>query len=409
MTIRPRNTNPGRNAGSTRTGSLRGIYFGITGLLLAMIVALVGGIIWYNSKKTNELAIAAAERLIAETDQKILDRLKLLYDPMYAIVGIASQVPQLTSSSIDSDPHAKAMFLRALRIYPQIRSLYVGFDTGRFFMVTRVAGDAGKPLRDRLGAPQDAVFANEIVDADGNGQLKTRWFFLADDGRVIGQRDAVLDFDPRTRPWYQAAKQSDVVERSDLYIFTSSGDPGFTLSRSFNGTPAGVMGADLAAIDLAQFLREQEITKSSTVFIFTKTGEIVIAPSLPTFNIPASDTQITTMLPKVADTRDPVINGLVDAYENHLKPGSRIYHAAGRTYIGHVSEISPRYGPNELLAIMVPLDEVLSPAIELRNETLFYSLAFLVFALPVYMTVVVGLIDRRLARRSPWFLPEKEE
>src|SRR5690242_6077038 len=118
-------TNQQRNIGSVRTSSLRGIYFGITGLLLAMIIALVGGIIWYNSRKSNDLAIAAAERLIVETDEKILDRLKLLYDPMYAIVGIASQVPELTSPSIDSDSHAKGMFLRALRIYPQIRSLYI--------------------------------------------------------------------------------------------------------------------------------------------------------------------------------------------------------------------------------------------------------------------------------------------
>ena len=40
--------------------------------------------------------------------------------------------------------------------------------------------------------------------------------------------------------------------------------------------------------------------------------------------------------------------------------------------------------------------------IALRNETLFYSLAFLVFALPLYITIVVALIDRRLARQTSW-------
>jgi hypothetical protein len=144
VTMQPRTADRRHRTAPASGGSLRGIYFGITGLLLAMVIALVGGIIWYNSKKTNELAIAAAERLILETDEKILDRLKLLYDPMYAIVGIASQVPELTSPSIDDDPQAKAMFLRGLRIYPQIRSLYVGFDNGEFFMVSKIGGDAGK-------------------------------------------------------------------------------------------------------------------------------------------------------------------------------------------------------------------------------------------------------------------------
>ena len=409
VTVQPRSTDRRHRTGPAPGGSLRGIYLGITGLLLAMVIALVGGIIWYNSKKTNELAIAAAERLILETDERILDRLKLLYDPMYAIVGIASQVPQLTSLSIDNDPYAKTMFLRALRIYPQIRSLYVGFDNGEFYMVSNIGGDTGKKLRDRLGAPQEAVFANEIVAAEADGRLKERWLFLAEDGRVVGQRNATSVFDPRPRAWYKAAKRSDVVERSDLYVFSSSGDSGITLSRSFAGSPGGVMGTDLAAVDLARFLSEQDITKTSTAFIFTKTGEIVVAPGFVATGDSGSDDQTMMALPKVTDMHDPVIGGLVDAYEKYLTPGTRIYNVAGRTYIGHVSEIPPRYGSNELLAIMVPVDEIISPVIALRNETLFYSLAFLVFALPLYITIVVALIDRRLARQTSWLRPREED
>ena len=39
------------------------------------------------------------------------------------------------------------------------------------------------------------------------------------------------------------------------------------------------------------------------------------------------------------------------------------------------------------------------PAIELRNETLFYSVGFLVLALPLYVTLIVFWIDSRLGRR----------
>jgi adenylate cyclase len=301
------------------------------------------------------------------------------------------------------------MFLRGLTIYPQMRSLYVGFDNGEFFMVTHIGGDEEKQLRDRLGAPQDAVFANEIVDADADDRLKAHWIFLAKDGRVVGRNDAAPQFDPRSRSWYKAAKQSEMVERSGLYIFASSGDSGFTLSRRFNGSVAGVMGADLAAIDLARFLRDQSITKTSTAFIFTRTGEIVVAPGLPGVGAVATDDRSMIAPPKVTDIDDPVISGLVNAYEKHLQPGSRSYNVAGRTFIGHVSEIPPRYGPNELLAIMVPLDEILSPAVRLRNETLFYSVAFLVFALPLYITIIVHLIDRRLGRHKTWLRPEEED
>src|SRR6516165_11519899 len=72
-------------------------YLEITGLLLLILIALAGGIIWYNSSKSNELALAATKRLMKEAEHKIIERIKLLYDPMYAIVGIASLVPELTS------------------------------------------------------------------------------------------------------------------------------------------------------------------------------------------------------------------------------------------------------------------------------------------------------------------------
>ena len=80
--------------------------------------------------------------------------------------------------------------------------------------------------------------------------------------------------------------------------------------------------------------------------------------------------------------------------------GTRIYKVAHHPFIGRVAEIPPRYGRNELLASMVPIDEIEAPIREIRNETLLYSIAVLVFALPLYVTLVVAWIDRRLGRRS---------
>jgi hypothetical protein len=45
------------------------------------------------------------------------------------------------------------------------------------------------------------------------------------------------------------------------------------------------------------------------------------------------------------------------------------------------------------LAIAVPIDEIQRPIIELRNRTLFYSIAFAVFVLPLYVTLIVAWID----------------
>jgi adenylate cyclase len=376
-------------------------YVGITALLLVIVVALAGGIIWYNSKKANQLAIAETERMMLEAGENVSNRIKLLYDPMYAIVGIASLVPQLISPAIKEDPHATSLLMRVLRIYPQILSLYVGFDNGEFFMVTHIAGENSAKLRDSLHAPPEAAFANEIISADTAGERKTRWVFLSEDGTVVGRLDpAPAEFDPRPRPWYDGAKRSDAVEQSTLYIFATSGEPGVTLSRSFTGPMPGVMGADLAEIDLARFLRDQQITPTGTAFIFTRGGEIIALPDAAQFaKALHSDRQRLVTLPKISDLNDPVIAGLVAAYEDGRMSGTRFYDVAGRTWVGHVLDIPPRYGRDQLLAIMVPVDEIEKPITEIRNQTLLYSIAFLVFALPLYVTLVVAWIDRRLEGR----------
>src|SRR5208283_4508147 len=161
-------------------------YLGITGLLLLIIVVLAGGIIWYDSRKSSELMLAAADRQIVQTGEKISERIRLLYDPLYAIAGIASQVPDMQSVLHDDGRAVMPMLLRALHFYPQILSLYVGFDNGDFFMVTHIAGNDRARLREVLKAPGIAAFANQIITAGQDGVRAERWIFLDDDGVEVG-------------------------------------------------------------------------------------------------------------------------------------------------------------------------------------------------------------------------------
>ena len=108
--------------------------------------------------------------------------------------------------------------------------------------------------------------------------------------------------------------------------------------------------------------------------------------------------EIMVALPQLSALKDPVADRLFAAYRESSTPGNFMYAVAGRNYIGRVVEIPARYGHDQLLGIAVPLDEIEKPAIALRNQTLFYSIAFLAFTLPLYVTLIVFWIDRRLGR-----------
>jgi adenylate cyclase len=386
-------------------------YFGITALLVLIVVVLAGGIIWYNSRKSTELMVAAAERQMVETGEKVSDRIRLLYDPMYAIVAIASQAPNIKALLTDNAHPGMSILLRTLRFYPQILSLYAGFDDGSLFGVDYIGGESRARFRSFFKAPDNAAFWNRIITPREDGVRVERWVFLDDDGVEIGHHDVgATDYDPRARPWYGPALHSNHVEMSDLYIFIQNNEPGFTLSRSFHAAPSGVFAADLAAMDLSDFVNKQRITPGSLSFIFTRSGEIVAYPD-PSRMAPIKPHEGETVvaLPKLSELKDPVADGLFAAYRENSTPGNFMYAVAGRSYIGRVVEIPARYGRDQLLGIAVPLDEIEHPVIDLRNQTLFYSIAFLVFALPLYVTLVVFWIDRRLGRRtSPFRIAEDD-
>ena len=215
-------------------------------------------------------------------------------------------------------------------------------------MVAHIAGENTATLRDALNAPQQAAFANEVISAAPDGTRTTRWVF-----------------------WPRTAVSSGNADRL------------------------------LAAIDLARFLRDQRIIETSAAFIFTGRGEVIALPDATRIaKVVHPDGQLLVAPPKIDSLNDPVIAGLVAAYQDGRMSGTRVYDAAGRTYIARVIDIPPRYGQDQLLAIIVPIDEIERPITEIRNQTLLYSIAFLLLALPMYVTLVVAWIDRRLENRA---------
>jgi hypothetical protein len=182
------------------------------------------------------------------------------------------------------------------------------------------------------------------------------------------------------------------------------------LSRAFHAATPGVFGADLAAMDLSVFLNEQRITPGSLSFILTRSGEIVAYPDQARVAaILPQGGQTMVALPQLSELKDPVATGLFAAYRETSTAGNFVYDVAGRNYIGRVVEIPARYGRDQFLGIAVPIDEIQRPAIALRNQTLFYSVAFLAFTLPLYVTLIVFWIDRKLGRSPSQFRTFEDE
>lgn len=379
----------------------KAIQIGIAALLVFMVVGLVGGIIWYNFEKSASLTVETAERLLAASSEDTVHRIELFYQPVLTIVALASRVPQISEMTTRERDDRTALLLTGLRRYPQLFSLYVGYDNGDFDMLTRVDGEARSAARKTIGAPDAAFFAHEVIRTDSDGKRHATWSFLDESGALIEQRDAgEAAYDPRVRQWYRLA-QDDQVHRSDPYIFASSQEIGITLSRKLDGTSHGVFGADLAVREVSNFLAERKISESSEAFLFNDRGEIIAFPDDSKIQRTVKNQQESTLVPTtIASLGDPAIAALYQRVQKRGDERMMRLEVDGRAYLSQVVPIMRRVGEADYLGMIVPVDEITAPIDRIRTDALIYSLAVLLLVLPIYVMLVFVWLDRRLGRTS---------
>jgi adenylate cyclase len=380
----------------------KGIQVGIAALLVVIVVGLVGGIIWYNFAKSASLTVDTAERLLAASSEDTVHRIELFYEPVLAIVALASRIPQISEMTPREREDRAALVMTGLRRYPQLFSLYVGYENGDFDMITRVGGEERSAARKRLGAPDTAFFAHEVIRADSDGQRRTIWSFLDERGAPIEQRNAVeAAYDPRVRQWYRLAHDDDKVHRSDPYIFAASQEIGITLSRKLDGASQGVFGADLALREVSNFLAQKKLSDSGRAFLFNGRGEVIAFPDDGKIQRAIKNELESTLVPTtIASLGDPAISAL---YESVQKQGSERMmrlDVNGRSYLSQVVPIMRQMGEADYLGMVVPVDEITAPINRIRTDALMYSLAVLLLVLPLYITLVFIWLDSRLGRSS---------
>ena len=386
--------------GETKDIGTRG-YVAIAAVMIVTVVGLLAGIVWYNFDKTRALTIMTAEHLLAETGDKTMNRLRLFYDPVIAIVALASRVPQISTVEAGGAPQRPTMMMTGLRRYPQIFSLYVGFDDGSFEMVTRVSGDARTEARKQIGAPDDAVFAHELVEVGADGVHRASWTFLAEDGKVIDSKAAAeTPYDPRQRQWYGLARDNDEIHHTDLYLFAASQEIGVTLSRRLEGPRPGVFGADLSLREASRFLAEQKVTPSSVVFLFNEQGEVVVYPDETKIRREVRDARTSTIAPtKIGDLGNPAALALFEQYKSHQDEPVWIMEAAGQRYLARTVAFTDLFDRSDFLGVLAPLDEITGDVDQIRTEALLGSVLILLLTLPVFLTVIFVWIDIRLGRK----------
>ncbi|MFF7710175.1 cache domain-containing protein [Pseudomonas sp. NPDC007930] len=332
-----------------------------TALMLA-VGAFMG---YYNYRQASHIILANSAQVFDGIEHDVQLDLATTFEPVERLLGLLALNPAVAGGTLQQRLALLPSLAQALRTTPRLASLYVGYGNGDFFMVRALRSDA---QRAALGAPSAASL--QVWSIEQNGQRSRSLFFdpaLAPlgDGPPPGRF-----YDPRERPWYQAAQAKPGVAGTDPYVFYSDRRVGTTLA--LDAGAGTVLGADITLDELSATLARHRVTASTQLALYDRLGHAVAYPDAARLVVERG----TAELEQVSKLHPALALFMAQPGQSRLTLGADDWIAT--------SQALPQGGPSGLrLALLVPERELLAQAYRLRWEGALITLAALLLCLPL--------------------------
>src|SRR5215471_9225919 len=304
----------------------------IATVFTVVIFAACGVIAWSNHIQGKAIVLGAAEDLIDRVAVDADNTLKNLFEGVETTVTWASVAPLTAAGSLRDRMPSLPTLAEVLRRRPQIAAVYVGYDTGDFFLVRALRDDAS---RKEFGAPSDAAFLVQSVERRGGSIVPRLALFDASLRHVSDVARSDYRFDPRQRPWYIEAKSTRDAIVTAPYVFFTTRQVGLTIARRA-GNGRAVVGADVSLLRISERLNQVRLTPSSQLAIFNSEGNRVIAFSDPA-RLAAGAAGEKTMLAGIGEV-SPVLQAV--AGDPAGFDGTRRFESGGREWLAKASRMS---------------------------------------------------------------------
>ena len=214
--------------------------------ITVLVIGVSAAIGWVSMKAGTDAVYTLTQRILVDMVNRINHATeKHLDGALIALESVAPSsinLPKVQSFSADMKA-LEEKFWAASGLFMDVNNyVYFGGSDGRFVGVYRVSKETVQLFWREPDSDKRTVFRVSHV----------------------GDRSNILrsdDFDPRLRPWYKTAQNSEKPVWSKIYNNFSFHYPTITLAKSVyqkNHEFAGVMATDLTLKELSNFLRKLE-------------------------------------------------------------------------------------------------------------------------------------------------------
>lgn len=336
---------------------------------LLLLLGVVLGV--FNYQQTTHIILDSSQKLFSFIEQAVQDDLLDAYQPIRHALNLLILDSAATTDQVELRTGLLQPFVQALEDNHTLSALYLGDDNGNFFLVRPLRN---QQIRLQMKAPPQASFEVwSIKRSARQGSAESKKLYLDANLTQLEQRNIPDEiYDPRLRSWFIPAHADKNQTTTSPYLFFSTHEVGTTLAK--RSTTNTVMGADVTLSQLSSTLADHQATPGTQIVLFGDDGRAV---AYPDFNklLNARD---PAKLPKVAEL-NPALELLINQgadTQQRLNDGQRQWIVSRFTVDdGSTSGLQ--------LAMMVPEDELLADAYQLRWQGALVTLGALLLCLPM--------------------------
>lgn len=234
--------------------------------LFVLLLSLVGtAIIGINYLALNKILSSSAHNSIEQTSELIKNRISNYLLPLNnELIQIQYM---LTHSIIDDREEFESYIFNTVRKNPGISAAYYATFKGDVYGVDRQV---------------KGIIAIDIITNSVKPPRRIRYEYN-DQGRFLKKTILSINYDPRTRPWYQEAVNAKKLVWTNIYKFHSfikntSYTYGITATIPIynqDNKLQGVLGMDIAVNSMQQFINKLQVTPNSIIYITNEKNQVI--------------------------------------------------------------------------------------------------------------------------------------
>jgi two-component system, sensor histidine kinase ChiS len=342
-------------------------------LQISTAVGLTG---WLSIRNGQQAVNTVMTQLSGSVTDRIDERVQNYLDTPHLFHQINAAAIRNNNLSSENFTALRAAFWSQIQLNDAVDYIFFANEQGSFLGVQKLPdGNTVLKMRNSLTAPNRVIYP---LDSRGNPLPATE----------------SKAYEPRDRPWYQAAKEQGQPTWSPIYASEHLGVLQITpVVPIYNemGKLRGVLGTNLILSEISKFLEELEISPSGEAFIIERSGDLV-ASSTPETYILQTEKGEKRLL--AIESKNAVIaqamQHLLDTFGNPKRIQSTqqfTYEKNGDRQLIQVTPLQDGRGLDWLIVVMIPESDFMAQInANTRTTILLCLVALLVAAIAGILT-----------------------